>query len=610
VHLAVNVLYINQLNMRRVLLAVVIFFLPVGLLAQIISPRKRDSLIALLPKTTDLTVKVELLQNLALTSMGDSMSKADYYGNEQIMIAEESREPWLIITAYLNNAARYRYVSGNTGNSVKSVGFAKRALTYAESVKNYDGMGLAYVALAAANRSQMNQQQALDYNNKAIALMPDLNRDTVKVSAYQSLGNTYASRNEKLPALKSYLNALEVAEKSGKEVLIADCYETLASFYSDVQQYDQAREYTFKMLGIYRKKNDVPSVIQTYNKIAGIFQAEKQYDLAQQYYEKAYKIADSINSEGLKFLYNVNILNLYFSSNQMAKGGAYFESHPEIASYVKSIGQGYQVDMVKAVVLTQLKRYDSALLYFKKAEPVVEVNAPPLNRYSFYSGFAGYYAELKNWPKSLEYMLKANALAEKSNNLEMLRDVSKELDTIYFKAGNLQQSAVFKSKYYQYKDSLTSLGKEKDLVGLQVEDERKRQERIAKEKEAKMERRNNIQLMGLFIGIFSFLCLLLMLGRFKVSETLIKILSFIALIFVFEFVILIADRQIHEWTHGEPLKVILIKVFIAGVLLPLHHVLEHKMIHYLTTRNKLKLDAGKWAGKFKSKKITMDSPHF
>jgi tetratricopeptide (TPR) repeat protein len=577
--------------------------------AQMVSQRSKDSMIALLTQKTDPKEKVYLLNSLSRMFIADSLPLSDYYGNQQIMVAEESRDPWLIITAYLNNGVRYRYVSVSTENFQKSLQFYGRALAYAESQKNFDGMALSYTGMASLHRGQLDYQKALDYNNKANALLPDVERDSVKVSCYVSMGNTYNSREEKLSALQNFLNGLQVAELSKKPSLVADCYGALTSFYTEMKQFPQARDYAFKMLDIHRKGKDNANVIATYNTVAGIFMSEKQYDMATQYYEKAFRLSDSAGIEGFKFQYNINMLNLYMGSNQMAKGAAYFQEHPEIAGIIEKIGLGYQIDVVKAAFLMELKKYDSAAYYFKKAEPLMEARATPINKYSFYNNYASYFSQIKNYPKALEYLTKANAIAESGNDLEMMQDMAKELDTAYARTGNSQQSVLFKSKYYQYKDSLSGMAKAKELVGLQLDDEKRRQARLAKEKAEKMERKHNIQLMGLAIGIFSFLCLLLMLGRFKVSETLIKILSFIALIFLFEFIILIADQQIHAWTHGEPIKVILIKVFIAGVLLPLHHIVEHKMIHYLTTRNKIKLDAGKWSEKLSRKKITIDNPH-
>jgi tetratricopeptide (TPR) repeat protein len=349
-----------------------------------ISPQKRDSVWNVVKNTADPAVKVTELRKLALSVMGDSMKLSDEYGNLAIITAEESRRPSLIVKAYLDNAERYRLIGAAAGNLQKAAAFAMRAISYAETVKDNDGLALASCMMASISRGKLEYSLALDYNNKAIALMPDLAHDSVKVTCFQSLGNTHAARNEKLPALKSYLNALQVAELSRNNALITDCYAVLSDFYKNIGQYNTARDYAFRTLEMNRSKGEAVDIVNSYNAIAAIYAAEKQYELAEAYYNKSRHVADSVKSEGMLLQYHFNMINLYFSSEQLKKGAAYFESHPQISSYVRNIGMGYQVDMAKGSIMAEMGLLDSAAAYLKRAEPQVERLAAPINRLSFY----------------------------------------------------------------------------------------------------------------------------------------------------------------------------------------------------------------------------------
>jgi hypothetical protein len=93
--------------------------------------------------------------------------------------------------------------------------------------------------------------------------------------------------------------------------------------------------------------------------------------------------------------------------------------------------------------------------------------------------------------------------------------------------------------------------------------------------------------MGITIFIASAFILLIALGMFRVSQLTVRALGFLSFIFFFEFIIMILDHWIHSLTHGEPLKSWLIKIVIISILLPLHHLLEHKVIHYLLSHKML-----------------------
>lgn len=58
-------------------------------------------------------------------------------------------------------------------------------------------------------------------------------------------------------------------------------------------------------------------------------------------------------------------------------------------------------------------------------------------------------------------------------------------------------------------------------------------------------------------------------------------MSFISFIVLFEFIILIIDSKLHDWSHGDPYKILGVKVCIIAVLLPLHHWLEKKFLNLL-----------------------------
>ena len=141
--------------------------------------------------------------------------------------------------------------------------------------------------------------------------------------------------------------------------------------------------------------------------------------------------------------------------------------------------------------------------------------------------------------------------------------------------------------YYLYKDSSEKINKEKELAQVEAADVQQRLEKEEKKKEEALRRNHNIQYMAITIGIALLFVILVVMGIFKVSENTIKILGFFAFIMFFEFIILIADNKIHDLTHGEPWKVLAIKIILIAMLLPLHHWLEHKMISYLTSHNRL-----------------------
>ena len=138
--------------------------------------------------------------------------------------------------------------------------------------------------------------------------------------------------------------------------------------------------------------------------------------------------------------------------------------------------------------------------------------------------------------------------------IEYVKNAAAQLDTLYSQAGDYRAAILNKDIYYKYKDSIAVLNKEKELAALEVNDEQQRQARVAKEMEEAKKRRNNIQYLGITIGILTLFIAMVILGMFKVSANVIRAIGFLTFLMLFEFMFLIFKKNIHSITHGEPWK--------------------------------------------------------
>ena len=117
---------------------------------------------------------------------------------------------------------------------------------------------------------------------------------------------------------------------------------------------------------------------------------------------------------------------------------------------------------------------------------------------------------------------------------------------MYQKFGDYKKAYIFSGIYNQLSDSLMQLSKDKDLLSVELDNEDKRKEREELRAEEATYRRHNIQYIPITVGIATVSLILILMGLFKVSAGTIRIIGFLAFIFFFEFIILLADVQIHH----------------------------------------------------------------
>ena len=139
-------------------------------------------------------------------------------------------------------------------------------------------------------------------------------------------------------------------------------------------------------------------------------------------------------------------------------------------------------------------------------------------------------------------------------------------------------------KYEIYKDSLLSEEKVQESLRLklkyefekeQIREEREEAERIKTQKE-KIARRDMLEYTMIFLIVAIIIGSILLLGFIKLPQTMAQWINFVALLLVFESILVFADPFLDRITGGEPIYKLFINIVLAALIFPLHRVLERK----------------------------------
>lgn len=536
--------------------------------------------------------KVYWLDMLSKTLMNVDLAEADKYGAQLIEIAEESRNRTLMVKAYLSNGTRCSYFAGQKEYINRAIDYYNRALDIARRNRMDQETGEVLLKLGHIHLSIPDKDKALNYINQAFSIISTLNNDSLKTEAHNHYGDLYLVRNDKILALRHYLTGLRLAEEIRNASLIRDGNINLSGFYSSIGDYDKAIDYQIKALkklddidrknGPYQKAMDM-------NSIGNLYSQKKSYDLAISYFNRSLALADSLKFSTLKVPGYVSLLNQYLRMDKPEQALEFFNSPAglNLQQFLGDFGMGGVINQAYGVIYTGLGRFDSAKYYLDRAAPFFENSTNDAFRMNYYAQMANLYNKTGEYNKAIDLYLKVKEMAEKNGQLESAEKAAKQLDSLYTKTGDFQTAMRYNSLYYQYKDSVEKLNKERELTQVEAADEQLRVLRQEKEKEEARRKRFQIQYIAITIGIAAFFIALVMLGMFKVSKYTIRMIGFFTFIMFFEFIFLIFKKNIASVTEGEPWKDLLFMIGLAAVLLPLHHWLEHRVIHYLTSHNRL-----------------------
>ncbi len=575
--------------MRQLLYLSLLLFISSNAISQP-QPAVIDSFKTELKKATTNEQKVSLLGNLSRLMMNINPVEADKYGKEMMEVAEVSRDRKLMIKALLINGERYSFLAGRKDNLNKAINYYNQALELAKVNKLDEQMVGVYLSLSEVHRFIPDAEKALNYCNQAFSYMGLLKNDSLAARVHLEYGLVYTTKNEKKLALRNLFSALRISEESKNDFLLRAAYSRLSVFYAGIEENDKAIDYQVKALQVLDriKNGQTPyNRVQDLNRLGDLYATKRNSDMAMFYYEKSLKLADSLKYDPIKVMTYRSIVNNYLNNDQPKKALDYFNEHPQLKDFLQRVNFGYFIDQSYGYIYARLGNYDSAKYFYTKVAPFFEKDVNVSNQYSYYYQLGLLHKETKEYDKSIEYFTKAKDVADKIASLELMNIAATNLDSLYQQKNDYKQAFYFSSLSKQYKDSLDKLGKEQDLLQLEAADEQQRLERdLATAAEIKR-RRNNIQYMAITLGIVALFIALVILGMFKVSATTIKMLGFFAFLMFFEFIFLIFKKNIYSITKGEPWKDLLFMIGLAAILLPLHHWMEHKVIKYLTSHNRL-----------------------
>ena len=526
--------------------------------------------------------KIHLLLILAAATT-DSM-QAEVYAGEAVSDAELGRDRRLMAEVYVQNGGRYLDNGGLVGNQNK----AQRQFEQAEQVAREAGLaGMlteSYCWLSRVWRIKGDNEKALAYSNQAEATAINTDNDTAKVAAYISMGETYLNIKQMPLAFQNFSEALTLAEVKKSDKLLRSAYVGLMRFYLTMHEYGKAIDYTMRGYELDRRMwSGIDMLVDLY-RLGDLFGYDKKWDLAKQMYEHSLALADTLHYDVFKINSYFRLLSMYFRQNEYGKGLQYMLGHPEMLDFLNHSGYAFYLGHIKAVVFTKENRLDSALHYFTLEEPEVTVRGSKEIQCDFWETFGEYYVRRRDYPKAIGCYKNAYGTRVEASDLEEQVEIADTLWRLYERVGDFRGALTYNQLAAAERDSLRAKTQETELMKLEVETENRRKERVAREEEVNTERRHNIQYMGFTAGLVLLFISIVLLGRLPVPVPVIRTVVFLSFIFLFEFIILLLDRTIQAWTHEEPWKVLCIKIVLAAGLVPLHHWLEHRVIHYLSRR--------------------------
>lgn len=246
---------------------------------------------------------------------------------------------------------------------------------------------------------------------------------------------------------------------------------------------------------------------------------------------------------------------------------------------------------VKSLIYESLNQQDSAVIFLNEAENLILLESNPANISNFYKRKGQYYLRNHKIDVALQAFLVCNKYALESHYYPFIIESAGILDSLYYAQGNVNLAYAYNTQKLKYIDSNNALLQNDQLSEIEIENNLRLQKLEQEKEEILNTRKSNFQVMIIVIAILFSLIVLVLLSNYKIPASIVKGFGYMTFVLVFEFIIYLLDTKIHHWAHGQPLKILTVKICIIAIILPIHHATEHRVVHYLL-RNKLITQGG------------------
>lgn len=506
-----------------------------------------------------------------LDLLGDSVLK------QQLFTAENNRNKNLILSVLFSNVLNNINRWSSTETFERALKFIQKGLDFAKSIDREDYIALGHARLAELYRKKGDLENAFLHANMGIATAQNIVGDSIRAVATIQLADVYLDQHQSLVAFKTYNNAYELALKDKNDNLLSAIYTKLSNLYKALGNNEIAKEYLFKSLDLHIFHNNVNGQIEDYLALVNLTDQKEYLDKATLLLKRTQSEKHKLMVHRLTFAYKI----LYTTPNEALD---YFNATESLRSSYSNQGKHY-VNWKIAEIYTfgTPPNFDSALHYYQLAEPHFETNVNASTQEDFFSGLANVY-EINGYVDSaIARYQQTLRLSETLKNLDRMVGVNDKLSSLYRQKNDYKRAFEYAEQSRFLKDSMQLLNKERDVVLLEVDRENKKIAADQEQQRRDLLKKRNLQYMAITIAIAAFFLFLIVIGMFPVSKFTINMLSFFAFICLFEFIVLLIDSYLHKVTHGEPLKIWLVKIFLIALLVPCQHFLEHAMTHFLAS---------------------------
>lgn len=308
----------------------VLWMIPAFVIAQ--RNTRIDSLLLELPQTSEDTLKVKLLEDLAFAYSPNHPKQAIKYARNATALAGQLNFPKWIASS--NAILAISYEANNDYD--KAIAHNKKALSIYKKIKRATSCAAIYSNLSVIYLDQSNIPEALGNAFEALKIYEELGHLKNVGVVSENIGHIYFQQKNYIKTRSYYDRAFDNFKKSGTETDMARCIGNIARLLQAEGKNQLALEYLFKALESNKRMDNMHSVQINLANIGNVYYHLKNYAKAIEYHRKALDLSEKLGSQSSIGINSGNLGTTYLDIYKAGGLSAPLAGHLKLAiSYLQ-----------------------------------------------------------------------------------------------------------------------------------------------------------------------------------------------------------------------------------------------------------------------------------
>jgi len=183
-----------------------------------------------------------------------------------------------------------------TGNFDKEAIYVRKSISTATPVNNFTVLSLAYRGLAVVSQNKGNIDSALIYFHQSLVYQDKSGYKKYEGSTLTAIGNIYLNRKNFVAAYKYFSEAVISSKKLNNKAGLAQTYGSLSNLYMSTGKLDSGYYYARASQTIILEVGRPSGILDSYFTLSKFFNLDKKPDSAYKYLHLAMILNDSLNN--------------------------------------------------------------------------------------------------------------------------------------------------------------------------------------------------------------------------------------------------------------------------------------------------------------------------